>query len=54
MSYSQVEGDTIMTGEEVATLEQSGVHLDLDARRPTPLPDALRERAKAMVAAAGS
>jgi acyl-CoA thioesterase FadM len=42
------------TGEEVATLEQSGVHLDLDARRPTPLPEALRERAKAMVAAASS
>jgi acyl-CoA thioesterase FadM len=40
------------TGEELATLEQSGVHLDLDARRPTPLPEALRERAKAMVAAA--
>jgi len=40
------------TGEEVATLEQSGVLLDLDARRPTPLPEALRDRAKAMVAAA--
>jgi hypothetical protein len=23
------------------------VHLDLDARRPSPLPDALRERARA-------
>lgn len=42
------------TGEEVATLEQSGVHLDLDARRPTPLPAALHARAKAMVAAANS
>jgi acyl-CoA thioesterase FadM len=30
------------SGERVATLEQSGVHLDLDARRPAPLPDALR------------
>ncbi len=27
-------------GERVATLEQLGVHLDMDARRPTPLPDA--------------
>jgi acyl-CoA thioesterase FadM len=33
------------TGARVATLEQSGVHLDLDARRPAPLPDALRARA---------
>jgi acyl-CoA thioesterase FadM len=33
------------TGELVASLDQFGVHLDVDARRPTPLPDALRERA---------
>lgn len=33
------------TGEPVATLEQAGVHLDLDARRPVPLPPSLRERA---------
>jgi acyl-CoA thioester hydrolase len=33
------------SGEHVATLEQSGVHLDLDARRPAPLPDALRRAA---------
>jgi len=33
------------TGERVATLEQSGVHLDMDARRGTPLPPELRERA---------
>lgn len=33
------------TGEPVATLEQAGVHLDLDARRPAPLPPSLRERA---------
>src|SRR5262249_8047748 len=26
------------TGELAATLEQAGVHLDLDARRPAPLP----------------
>jgi len=35
------------TGERISTLEQLGVHLDMDARRPTPLPDAIRERAKA-------
>jgi acyl-CoA thioesterase FadM len=37
------------TGEEVASLEQAGVHLDLAARRPAPLPDALRQRAQAIV-----
>jgi len=37
------------TGEVVATLAQSGVHLDLAARRPAPLPDDLRERAKGML-----
>lgn len=37
------------TGETVATLQQAGVHLDIDARRPTPLPESLRERAKAML-----
>ena len=36
-------------GEVVASLEQSGVHFDQDARRPTPLPDALRERARALL-----
>jgi acyl-CoA thioesterase FadM len=38
------------TGELCATLEQLGVHLDMDARRPTPLPEALREKAKAILA----
>jgi len=38
------------TGEEVATLEQSGVHLDREARRSAPLPDALRSKALAMLA----
>jgi acyl-CoA thioesterase FadM len=37
------------TGKTVATLEQAGVHLDIDARRPVPLPEPLRERAKAMM-----
>jgi acyl-CoA thioesterase FadM len=37
------------TGAVVATLEQSGVHLDMVARRPAPLPDELRARAKAML-----
>jgi acyl-CoA thioesterase FadM len=36
------------TGEVRATLEQSGVHLDREARRPTPLPDALRAKAQAL------
>ena len=38
------------TGRRVATLDQLGVHLDMDARRPTPLPDDLRARAKALLA----
>ena len=33
------------SGERIATLEQSGVHLDLDARRPAPLPPPLRDQA---------
>ena len=36
------------TGELVATLDQLGVHLDMDARRPTPLPDDLKARAQAL------
>ena len=35
--------------EVVATLEQSGVHFDQDARRPAPLPEAMRERARALL-----
>ena len=38
------------TGEQVATLEQSGVHLDREARRGVPLPDALRSKAVALLA----
>jgi acyl-CoA thioester hydrolase len=38
------------TGGEIATLEQSGVHLDREARRSVPLPDALRSKAVAMLA----
>jgi acyl-CoA thioester hydrolase len=37
------------SGALVATLHQLGVHLDLDGRRPTPLPDELREQAKALL-----
>ena len=33
------------TGARVASLEQSGVHLDLHTRRPAALPDALRREA---------
>jgi acyl-CoA thioesterase FadM len=40
----------VRTGRLVSTLEQSGVHLDLDARRPAPLPAPLRQRAVAMLA----
>ena len=39
------------TGVLVAMLLQMGVHLDMAARRSTPLPAALRERAKAMLVA---
>lgn len=35
------------TGTEVATLDQLAVHLDMDARKSTPLPDTLRTRALA-------
>ena len=37
------------TGELVSTLEQGGVNLDLDARRPSPLPPEMRERALALL-----
>lgn len=39
-------------GETVASLEQSGVHFDQEARRPAPLPDALRDRARALLVGA--
>ena len=38
-----------VSGAPIATLEQSGVHLDLDARRPMPLPDEMRKRAQALL-----
>jgi len=37
------------TNALVATLEQSGVHLDMAGRRPIPLPDDLRARAKSLL-----
>jgi acyl-CoA thioester hydrolase len=37
------------TGRLVASLDQFGVHLDVDARRPTAFPDTLRERARAIL-----
>jgi acyl-CoA thioesterase FadM len=37
------------SGSLVATLDQFGVHLDVEARRPAALPDALRERARAIL-----
>lgn len=39
------------SGERVAALEQFGVHLDMDARRPTPLPDELRAKAATILVA---
>jgi acyl-CoA thioester hydrolase len=36
------------TGQLVATLDQLGVHLDMDARRPAPLPPELKTRALAL------
>src|SRR5262245_49423383 len=41
--------ENALTGETVAILEQSGVHLDTVERRPTPLPDAFRERARSLL-----
>jgi acyl-CoA thioester hydrolase len=38
------------TGQPLATLEQFGVHLDREARRPAPLPDTLRAKAQALLA----
>jgi acyl-CoA thioesterase FadM len=38
------------TGELAATLDQFGVHLDVEARRPAPLPETLRQRGMAMLA----
>ena len=37
------------TGELVARLDQFGVHLDVDARRPTAIPEVLRERARSIL-----
>ena len=39
------------SGERVSTLEQSGVQLDLEARRPAALAPALRERALKLLVA---
>ena len=38
------------TGADIAGLSQFGVHLDLDARRPSRIPDPLRERAQVLFA----
>jgi len=38
------------TGTRLATLDQLGVTLDLEARRPSPMPDWMKERARAVVA----
>ena len=41
------------TGAELATLLQAGVHLDMDARRPTPLPAELLDRARTLLVPVG-
>jgi acyl-CoA thioesterase FadM len=41
----------IRTGELSAELDQSGVLLDLDARRPTRVPDEIRRRAEGLLVA---
>ena len=41
------------TGTEIARLSQFGVNLDLDARRPARWPDAIRERAAALLVPVG-
>jgi acyl-CoA thioesterase FadM len=40
----------VRTGELVCTLEQAGVNLDLDARRPAPIPPEMKERALTLLA----
>ena len=40
------------TGKRLASMGQFGVHFDLEARRPAPLPDALREAANSLAPAA--
>jgi len=40
----------VSTGELVAILSQMGVHLDLDARRPAPLPEGLATKARGLLA----
>ena len=39
----------LRSGERVSTLEQAGVQLDLDARRPAPLPPDLRTAAQKLL-----
>jgi acyl-CoA thioesterase FadM len=41
-------------GRRVARFYQAGVHFDLEARRSTPLPDALRARARGLLIASSS
>lgn len=38
------------TGADIVGLSQFGVHLDLDQRRPAPIPDTIREQAQALLA----
>jgi acyl-CoA thioesterase FadM len=49
-SLSYVHRMTGADGREIASLLQAGVHLDLDARRPTAIPSAIREAVTRLLA----
>jgi acyl-CoA thioesterase FadM len=38
------------TGADIVGLSQFGVHLDLDQRRPSRIPDPIREQAQTLLA----
>jgi acyl-CoA thioesterase FadM len=42
-----------LTGAELATLHQGGVHFDQEARRPAPLPADMATRARALLVPTG-
>ena len=39
------------TGEEVARLVQFGVHLDMEIRKPCPMPETVRQRSSGLLVA---
>jgi acyl-CoA thioesterase FadM len=42
------------TGTDIAALSQFGVHLNLDRRRPAPIPDTIREKAQPFISKGSS